>query len=356
MINYEKLKVEHASISEQLSRQEVVDDRLKYQTLAKRFSFLEKVLVLVNGKEKLLEEKAGLNAILASSAEDDNLKTMAKEEFKGIEERLASLDEDIEDMFIIELESDRDVIIEIRAGVGGEEAALFAGDLFKMYLRYIEKNNWKVEVLSSHSTDIKGLKEAIFSVKGKGAFTHLKFESGVHRVQRVPDTEASGRIHTSTVTVAVLLEPQEVELEIKPDDLRVDTFRASGAGGQHVNKTDSAVRITHLPTQTIVACQEDRSQIKNRAKAMRVLKFKILEKMERQLAEKVTNQRRVQVGTGERSEKIRTYNFPERRVTDHRINFTIYRLEAVLEGELEGFIKALLSEEKRKIFEAQGLT
>jgi peptide chain release factor 1 len=224
-----------------------------------------------------------------------------------------------------------------------------------MYSKYVEKNGWKLEVLDSSPTDIRGFKEIIFSVSGKGAYSHLKFESGVHRVQRVPTTEASGRIHTSTVTVAVLIEPKEVELNINPSDLKIDTFRASGAGGQHVNRTDSAVRITHIPTGIIVSCQDERSQGKNKEKAMRVLGARLLEKIEREAQDKVTSARRVQIGTGERNEKIRTYNFPERRISDHRINFTIYRLEQVLEGDLDEIIEQLIKAERKKIYEAKGL-
>jgi peptide chain release factor 1 len=224
-----------------------------------------------------------------------------------------------------------------------------------MYSKYIEKNGWKFEMLDSSPTDIGGYKEIVFSVSGEGAYSHLKFESGVHRVQRVPNTEASGRIHTSTVTVAVLVEPKEIEINLKPDDLEIITCRASGAGGQHVNKTESAVRITHLPTGLMATCQDERSQGKNKEKAMRVLKARVLEKMEKEATNKVTSARRVQIGTGERSEKIRTYNFPERRVTDHRINFTIYQLDRVIEGELDEVVNKLIQEERKKLYELKGL-
>jgi peptide chain release factor 1 len=224
-----------------------------------------------------------------------------------------------------------------------------------MYSHYIDKHKWRIEVLNCHPTEVGGIKEIVFSVKGHGCYSHLKFESGVHRVQRVPETESGGRIHTSTATVAVLIEPKDVELKIDNQDLKIDTYRASGAGGQHVNKTDSAVRITHLPTSIVVACQDERSQIKNRAKALRILKARLLDLKKRQDAKKVSQERKVQVGTGERSEKIRTYNFPESRVTDHRINLVIYQLESVLEGGLEPIIKSLIEEEKKKMYEAKGL-
>ena len=355
MINIKKLKEEYESISGELSSQEVLKDREKYQKLTKRFSFLEKVIKLLEKKESYLKEKEHLESMLSDSKEDEQVKRLAQEEFDTLDKKIESLDEEIEDKVFQEEEPERDIIIEIRAAAGGEESALFVSDLFKMYTRYIERKGWKSEVLSSSPTEIGGFKEIIFSAKGKGIYTHLKFERGVHRVQRVPVTESGGRVHTSTATVAVMVEPKEVELKINPEDLRIDTYRSSGAGGQHVNVTDSAVRITHVPTGIIVACQDERSQIKNRAKAMRVLKARILEKMQEDEEAKRVASRRVQVGSGERSEKIRTYNFPERRVTDHRINLTLYRLEAVLEGDLDEVVKKLIKVERQKIYESKGL-
>ena len=355
MINIEKLKAEHEEVSGELSLPETIKDREKYQRLAKRFSFLEKVIKLLETRESYLKEKEHLESILADSKEDEEVKGLAQEELPALEKKIEGITEEVEDQIFQEDEPDRDIIIEIRSAAGGEEAALFAASLFKMYSRYIERKGWKLEVLSSSPTEIGGFKEIVFSVKGKGVYTHLKFESGVHRVQRVPTTESGGRIHTSTTTVAVLVEPREVDLKINPDDLRIDTYRASGAGGQHVNVTDSAVRITHIPTGVVVACQDERSQMKNRAKAMRVLKARIMEKLQEKEEAKVSASRKVQVGTGERSEKIRTYNFPERRVTDHRINFTLYRLEAVLEGELDEVVKKLIKAERQKIYESKGL-
>ena len=355
MINFEKLREEYEELSKQLSLKESLKDREKYAQLARRFSYLEKIIQLAKTRESYLREKEHLLHILSSKGEEQEMKNLAQEELKSLEEKLRLIDEDIEDRIFEESELDHDVIIEIRAAAGGEESALFVADLFKMYSKYVEKNGWKLEVLDSSPTDIRGFKEIIFSVSGKGAYSHLKFESGVHRVQRVPTTEASGRINTSTVTVAVLIEPKEVELNINPSDLKIDTFRASGAGGQHVNRTDSAVRITHIPTGIIVSCQDERSQGKNKEKAMRVLGARLLEKIEREAQDKVTSARRVQIGTGERSEKIRTYNFPERRISDHRINFTIYRLEQVLEGDLDEIIEQLIKAERKKIYEAKGL-
>jgi peptide chain release factor 1 len=243
------------------------------------------------------------------------------------------------------------VIVEIRAGAGGDEAGLFASDLFRMYSRYASARGWATEVITSNETGIGGLKEIIFEVRGKGAYSRLKYESGVHRVQRVPLTESSGRIHTSTATVAVLPEAEEVDIAVDPNDLRVDTFRASGAGGQHVNKVDSAVRITHLPTGTVVTCQDERSQIKNRAKAMAVLRARLLDIERQRQFQEVSDARRSQVGTGDRSEKIRTYNYPQSRVTDHRIGLTLHSLEAVLEGDLDEVIDAAATADQAKKLE-----
>jgi len=354
-INFKKLKEEFESISLELSSQELLKNREKYAKLAKRFAYLGKIVKLLDVKDNYLEEKKHFENVVSDPAEDPEMKTLAEQELSQLTEKIKALDDEIEDKVFTHNSPEHDIIIEIRSAAGGEESALFASTLFDMYSKYAEKNKWKMEILSSSSTGIGGLKEIIFSVRGKGVYGHLKFESGVHRVQRVPVTESGGRIHTSTVTVAVLVEPKEVDLKISPDDLKVDTFRASGAGGQHVNVTDSAVRMTHLPTGVVVTCQDERSQIKNRAKALRVIKARIMEKIQKDEIDKVTQARRIQVGTGDRSEKIRTYNYSERRVTDHRINLTIYRLEAVLEGDLDEVVKGLIKEERKKIYEARGL-
>jgi len=355
MLNLDKLRQEHQNISSELSLPETVKDRDRYQQLARRFSFLEKILNLDKTRKDCLKEKEHLSQIISSPKEEEEIKKMAKEELPLLDEKIKSLEEEIENKLFESQEPQRDIIIEIRAAAGGEESALFAADLLKMYSRYIERNGWKFEMLDSSPTDIGGFKEVIFSASGEGAYSHLKFESGVHRVQRVPHTEASGRIHTSTVTVAVLIEPKEIEINLKPEDLEIITCRASGAGGQHVNKTDSAVRITHLPTGIQAACQDERSQGKNKAKAMRVIKARILEKMEKDASSKAKTAKRLLIGTGERSEKIRTYNFSERRVTDHRVNFTIYQLDKVLEGELDEVINRLIQEERKKLYELKGL-
>jgi len=355
MLNLDKLRQEHQRISSELSLPETVKDRERYQQLARRFSFLEKILNLDKLHNDCLKEKEHLSQIISNPKEDEEIKKMAKDELPALDEKIKSLEEEIENKLFESQEPQRDIIIEIRAAAGGEESALFAADLLKMYSKYVEKNGWKFEMLNLSPTDIGGFKEIIFSVSGEGAYAHLKFESGVHRVQRVPNTEASGRIHTSTVTVAVLIEPKEIEINLKPEDLEIITCRASGAGGQHVNKTDSAVRITHLPTGIQAACQDERSQGKNKQKAMRVIKARILEKMEKDASSKAKTAKRLLIGTGERSEKIRTYNFSERRVTDHRVNFTIYQLDKVLEGELDEVINKLIQEERKKLYELKGL-
>ncbi|MCM8787059.1 MAG: peptide chain release factor 1 [Candidatus Omnitrophica bacterium] len=356
MIDYNKIKQEYKELSQKLSLDTTIKDRENYQQLAKRFSFLEKIINLINNLENLQNEKKQLESVINNSGEEEEFKNLAKEEVVNLDKKIRTIEKEIENKLFEEEEPSGDVIIEIRAAAGGEESALFAADLFKMYSKYIERKGWKLEVLNSHPTEIKGFKEIIFSVKGEGAYSRFKFESGVHRVQRIPITEAGGRIHTSTVTVAVLIEPKEIEIKLKPDDLKIETFRASGKGGQHVNRTDSAVRITHIPTGIVVSCQDERSQIKNREKAMKVLKFRILDKMEREQTSSISKQRRVQIGTGERSEKIRTYNFPERRVTDHRINLTLYKLEEILEGNLDELFDRLIEEERKKIYQMKGLT
>ena len=356
MVDLTRLEEEYNALSHKLSSPEVFNDNKQYQIIAKRFSFLEKIMSLSKKREALLSEKENFEKVLASPDEDIDVKEFARAEILPLKEKVRQIEETIEEeLFDQEVAPERDVLIEMRAAAGGDESCLFVGALFKMYSRYSENKGWTVEVLSSHPTELGGFKEIIFSVKGRGSCACFKYESGVHRVQRVPLTESGGRIHTSTATVAVLVEPEEVELKINPEDLKIDTFRASGAGGQHVNRTDSAVRMTHLPTGIVISCQDERSQIKNRAKALRVLKARLLDKMEREKHAEVSAARKVQVGTGDRSEKIRTYNFSERRVTDHRINLTVYKLNAILEGDLDVIVKELKMVERKKIYEAKGL-
>lgn len=354
-LDLKKLEKEFKELESSLSLPETLGDRDRYKKLAQRYSYLKGLIELINQKRKLQVEEPGLNEMIEEKGQSDQIKELAQSQLKENKKELERLNSEIENKLFEDSEPERDLIIEIRAAAGGEESSLFASSLFKMYSKYAERKGWIIEVLGSHLTEIGGIKEMVFSLRGKKAFPRLKFESGVHRVQRVPVTESGGRIHTSTVTVAVLIEPKEVELKINPDDLKVDTYRASGAGGQHVNVTDSAVRITHLPSGVVVSCQDERSQIKNRAKALRVLKAKIMEKKTQEEASKISQLRKNQVGTGERSEKIRTYNFSEKRVTDHRINFTIYKLDQVLEGGLDEVVDELVRAERKKIYENKGL-
>jgi len=355
MINFKKLQDEHDKISHQLSSAELLNNREKYTQLAKRFSYLEKIINLFKKKDQYAKESEHLKGIISDQNEDQEVRALAEEELPQISKKIKNLEDQIEDKIFEGEIPDRDIIIEIRSAAGGEEAALFCVSLFKMYTKFSEIKSWKSEVLSSSPTEIGGLKEIVFSVRGRGAYEHLRFESGVHRVQRVPITESGGRVHTSTATVAVLVEPKEVELNINSEDLRIDTFRSSGAGGQHVNVTDSAVRITHAPTGVVVTCQDERSQLKNREKALRVIKARIMDRMRQDEVDKITNTRRTQIGTGDRSEKIRTYNFPEKRVTDHRINLTLYKLESTLEGDLEEITTILIKEDRKRAYEAKGL-
>ncbi len=323
-------------------------DVAAYTRVARERASLEELAQVARRYRELLEQLEEVGAMLV----DPEMGALAREEMprlnaerEGLEERLKRL------LLPRDPNADRNVLVEIRAAAGGEEAALFAGELFRMYCLYADKQSgWKYSILSDNATELGGFKEVVFEIAGHEAYSHLKFESGVHRVQRVPATESSGRIHTSTVTVAVLPEAEEVdEIPIRPDDLKVDTYRAQGAGGQHVNKTESAIRITHLPSGIVVACQDERSQHQNRDKAMRMLRTKLLEAERIKAEQELTAERRSQVGTGDRSEKIRTYNFKESRVTDHRIGLTLHNLPSVLNGDLDPVIKALQEEEQKEL-------
>ena len=291
-----------------------------------------------------LEKNAAEALELMNSESDPELREMAQEEYKSAGEAMDELRERLKILLLPKDPNDsRNVIVEIRGGAGGDEAALFAGSLYRMYSMYAEKRGWKTEITNLNETELGGIKEVVFIIEGEGAFSRLKFESGVHRVQRVPDTETSGRIHTSTVTVAVLPEAEDVELEINPGDLQIDTYRSSGAGGQHVNKTESAIRITHLPTGLVVECQDERSQYKNKDRAMKILRSKLYEmEQEKQNAE-IAAQRKSQVGTGMRNERIRTYNFPQGRVTDHRIGLTLYKIDNIMNGDIDEIVDALVT-------------
>ncbi|WP_114362984.1 peptide chain release factor 1 [Ciceribacter lividus] len=315
-----------------------------YVKLASEYAELQPVVGKVREYEAAITEFAGLRSMLADKSTDREMRALAETEIPEVEERIAALETDIQILLLPKDAADeKSAILEIRAGTGGSEAALFAGDLFRMYERFASSKGWKVEVLSASEGEAGGYKEIIASITGRGAFSKLKFESGVHRVQRVPETEASGRIHTSAATVAVLPEAEEIDVEIRPEDIRIDTMRSSGAGGQHVNTTDSAVRITHLPTGLVVTSSE-KSQHQNRAKAMQVLRSRLYD-MERQRTESERSaDRRSQVGSGDRSERIRTYNFPQGRVTDHRINLTLYKLDRMMEGDIDELVDALISD------------
>ena len=306
-----------------------------YRKLLKELAYLKPLSELATRFESAMSELSSTEDLLAESQRnnDESMAVLARQEIERLRTGIEKLKKEIISSIIPPDENEgKDIIVEIRAGTGGEEAAIFAGDLFRMYSRFALKNALSIEVLDSNPTSLSGFKEVIFQVKGKNAWRLFRYESGVHRVQRVPVTEASGRIHTSAATVAVLPEAQEGEVKVDEKDLRIDTYRASGAGGQYVNKTDSAVRITHIPTGIVVACQEERSQIKNRARAMKILMAKLADIQRKKIVDEISSMRKKQVGSGDRSEKIRTYNFPQNRITDHRVNFTIHNLEVVLDG------------------------
>jgi peptide chain release factor 1 len=345
----QKLEQRYEELEHLLADYSVIADTRRYNKLAKELSDLKNPVSLFRQHKKLLKEITDLEAMLEEK-HDSELLSIAQKELADLKNKKDELEIKLKVVLKGEdKDTDKDIIVEIRQGTGGLEAALFAADLFRMYSKYAAAKGWKVETMSSHPTDVGGFKEIIFSVQGRDAYRRLKFESGVHRVQRVPLTEAQGRIHTSTATVVVMIEPKEVELEINPNDLKIETYRASSAGGQHMQKTDSAVRITHIPTLTVVSCQDERSQLKNKNKAMRILRARLLDAKQQEETKKITEERRAQIGSGDRSEKIRTYNFPDRRVTDHRINFTSYQLESILEGNLDEFTEKLLKANEEQV-------
>lgn len=343
---YDKLKFieeKFMDLSNTISDPEVIADQNKWRKLVKEHSDLEPIVIKFKEYKDVLQGIDDSKEMLSEENDKDFI-DMIKTELTDLEEKKDSLEEDLKIMLLPQDPNDeKNVIVEIRGAAGGEEAALFAGDLFRMYTRYAERMGWKTDVLSSNPTDIGGYKEVIFEINGKGAYSRLKYESGAHRVQRVPTTEAGGRIHTSTSTVVVMPEADDLDFELDMNDVRIDVYRSSGHGGQSVNTTDSAVRVTHLPTNTVVTCQDEKSQLKNKDKALKILKARLLDaEMEKMNAE-IASERKSKVGTGDRSERIRTYNFPQGRVTDHRIGLTLYQLEAFLDGDLDEMIDNLIT-------------
>ena len=338
-----------------MANPEVAGDHEKYTKLAREYSELETIVEKYREYRTALEQIDESKSILHES-NDEELKELAREELSELQVTIEALEKEIQRLLVPPDPNDfKNTILEIRAGTGGDEAAIFAGDLYRMYTKYCETKRWKTELISINETEKGGFKEIVFSINGKGAFGRLKFESGVHRVQRVPDTESQGRVHTSAASVAVLPEAEEVEVEIGPNDIRVDTFRASGHGGQHVNTTDSAIRVLHIPTGLIVSCQDEKSQLKNKAKAMKVLMARLYDLELRKQQESISSQRRGMIRSGDRSEKIRTYNFPQSRVTDHRINLTLYRLDEIMQGDIDLVIDELqIAEQAERL--GEGLT
>ena len=344
----------YEQIAVELSRPETAGDNALFTKLMKEHAELTPIV------EKYREYSAAKTSekealeILSESGLDKDFKELAEEELKTAKADIERCSEELKILLLPKDPNDeKNVIVEIRGGAGGEEAALFAGSLYRMYTMYSESKRWNIEVINANETELGGYKEIVFMIEGAGAYSRLKYESGVHRVQRVPDTETQGRIHTSTVTVAVLPEAEDVELEINPADLKIDTFRSSGAGGQHINKTSSAIRVTHIPTGTVVECQDERSQFKNKDKALKILRSRLLDAAQREHDEAIASDRKSQVGTGDRSERIRTYNYPQGRVTDHRIGLTLYKLDQILNGDLDEVVDALTTYYRTEALKAE---
>ena len=344
----QKVEDRFREIESQIGDPSVVANVDRFTKLTRELSTLEPIVKKFRDYKKILAQ-IDEDKILVETADDDELKSIAAEELAELKKSKSELDRELPILLLPrDPNDDKNVIVEIRGGVGGEEAALFAGDLFRMYTRYAERQGWRVDIVDANPTTIGGFKEISFTVDGHGAYSKLKYESGTHRVQRVPVTESSGRIHTSAVTVAVLPEAEEVDVEINPNDLRIDTYCASGAGGQYVNRTETAIRITHLPSGIVVQCQDEKSQLKNKEKAMRVLRARVKDLAVREQNEAIAADRKNQVGSGDRSERIRTYNFPQGRVTDHRIGLTLHKLDGVLNGDLDEIISALITADQSK--------
>lgn len=343
-------------LSVKISDPSIMANQNEWRKLCKEHAELEIIVTAYREYKKVVEDLAANKEMLQEES-DKEMKEMLQEEISDLSNREKELDNEIQILLLPKDPNDeKNVFVEIRGGAGGEEAALFASNLFRMYTRYAENNRWAVEIMSLNETDIGGLKEVVFMIKGNGAYSKLKYESGVHRVQRVPDTESSGRIHTSTATVAVLPEVDDVDIEINEKDLKIDVFRASGNGGQCVNTTDSAVRMTHLPTGLVVSCQDEKSQLKNKEKALKILRARLYEQAEAERAAGIAEDRKSQVGTGDRSERIRTYNYPQGRVTDHRIGLTLYKLETFLNGDMDEVINALITADQAEKMKQMGNT
>ena len=337
----ESIEARYREVERQIADPEVMKDMKRYRELMQEYSQLQETVEEYNHYKQVSREVEDAESMIEEERDAD-MRSMAKDELEELENEKAKSEDRLKRLLIPKDPLDgKNIIVEIRAGTGGEEAALFAADLYRMYARYAEEKGWKLEVMDSNDTGIGGFKEIVFSISGKNVYEHLRYESGVHRVQRVPSTESGGRIHTSAVTVAVLPEAEETDVEVNNEDLKIDVFRSSGPGGQSVNTTDSAVRITHIPTGTVVTCQDEKSQHKNKAKALRVLRARLYEVEEQKRRQERDQSRKNQIGSGDRSERIRTYNFPQNRVTDHRINLTSHKLEQILQGELDEIIEHL---------------
>ncbi len=349
----EQIERRYQELDQQMATPKIATDLKQWQTLAREKASIEDLVTKYRQSKATSKELEETRAMLASGL-DEEMSALVKQEIENLETKLDRQLHELKLAFLPKDANDeRDIIMEIRAGTGGDEASLFAADLFRMYTRYAQTKDWEVDIIHSNESGIGGFKEIIFEIKGKGAFSRLKYERGVHRVQRVPITESSGRIHTSTATIAVLPQADEVEVNINPDDLKIDFYHSGGAGGQNVNKVATAVRITHLPTGIVSTCQDERSQLRNRKKAMAVLRARLLDLEQRKQEEEITKQRRSQVGTGERAEKIRTYNFPQDRVSDHRIGLTLHNLPRILDGQLDELIDTIATSDRAKQLERQ---
>lgn len=348
-------KQRYDEIGEQLTLPDVISDQNQYRDLMREYKRLTPLIEQYDAYQLASASFEEAKGLLQEGGLDRDFKEMVQEQYESAKTEMEEIEQKLKVLLLpSDPNDDKNVILEIRGGAGGEEAALFAASLYRMYAMYAAAKNWKVEVLNVHETELGGVKEISVSIEGEGAYSRLKFESGVHRVQRVPETESGGRVHTSTVTVAVLPEAEDVDIEVNVTDLAIDTFRASGAGGQHVNKTESAIRITHLPTGLVVECQDERSQLKNKDKAMKVLRARLYEAEQKKQRDEIASERKAQVGTGDRSERIRTYNYPQGRLTDHRIGLTLYHLEQNLNGEIDEVIDAIITADQALKLAAAG--